>query len=146
LNAFHKVYNKIEKLGDVDCHFEVHSTEAILKISLQGTCGIGSQGGHYGQYIYQSIGLALLTHQPIGVIVDLRNLNYEYGDRILNLFQVFSDVKPMGHDLILAYVISNNNKYGLSSLLQLNLKALHSPFFDDYHKALNYVFKAYDAI
>ena len=146
MDNFQKISNQIEKLGDINCYFEVHTTESILKISIQGTCEIGSQGGNYGLYIYQTIGLSLLIHQPIGVIVDLTELNYEYGDRILNLFQVFSDVKPHGEDLIIAYILSEKNKYGISSILQLNLKALKPPFFIDDLSASNYVFESYDAI
>ena len=146
MSSFKKISNQIETLGDVNCGFEIHTTESILKISLDGACGIGSQGENYGTYIYQSIGLALLIHQPIGIIIDLRDLTYEYGDRILSLFQVFSDVRPMGDDTINAYVLSDKNKYGLSALLHLNLDELKPPFFDDYQTTFDHVFKLYNAI
>ena len=146
MKNFKPIQLEIKNSNVLKCTFEEHTQESILKIIVKGNCNYGSQGENYGAYLYQNIGLALLTTQPIAVLIDLQELNYEYGDRIFNLFQVFDNVRPLGDTIITACVLSDKNKYGIASLLQLNLNHLNPPFFDDAKKASQYLWNAYDEI
>ena len=147
MDNFNPVNLEITASNEVNCAFFEHHEESILKIEITGKCSHGSRGENYGQHLYQKIGLALLKFQPLAVLIDLRGLEYEYGDRILSLFNIFSDLKIFDEDPILtSFVLSDNNKIGLSSLLQFNTERPQPPFYYDLKLAYEDLWKAYDAI
>ncbi len=147
MEKFKSIEIQIPESYKIRCDFKEHIEESILLINLSGICSNGSQGEDYGQYLYQKIGLSLLATKPLAVLVDLQNLHYEYGDRIINLFQIFSDLRIFGEDKILtAFVISDKNKFGLASLLRFNLENPKPPIFYDMKIAYDYLFQEYDKI
>ncbi|WP_345273621.1 hypothetical protein [Flaviramulus aquimarinus] len=148
MDNFKPVEVQIEEATDVKCLFyEQQEGKCFLIIKIVGTCSVGSRGEDYGQYLYQKIGLALLKFQPIAVLIDMQELEYQYGDRILNLFQIFSDVLIFSENPPMAsFVLSNKNKNGLSSLLQFNIENLQPPFYYDYEEAFQDLWEKYDEI
>ena len=147
MDDFKPVEIQIEEVTDVNCLFYEQKGESFLIIKIVGTCSHGSSGENYGQYLYQKIGLALLKLQPLAVFVDMQGLEYQYGDRILNLFQIFSDVLIYGENPpITAFVLSDKNKIGLASLLQFNLENPETPFYYDKEKAFQGLWDTYDKI
>ncbi|MGG8495077.1 hypothetical protein ACQY1Q_01560 [Tenacibaculum sp. TC6] len=132
---------------EVTCQFFEHEEENILLVKLAGVCSVGSSGENYGAYLYQKIGLALLTTQPNAVLVDLQELEYQFGDRISLLFQVFSQVRIFDEEeIITAFVCSDKNKLGLASLLQFDLENPAPPFFYDLQLAYKTLYEQYDRI
>lgn len=147
MDKFKSIEIQLPELINVQCSFKEHSEENILWVSLSGACSKGSQGENYGAYFYQKIGLSLLSIQPTAVLIDLQNLEYEYGDRILALFQVFTDIKIFGEDnIITAFVLSDKNKFGLSSILKFNIANPKPPLFYKLDQAYAYVLEEYDKV
>jgi hypothetical protein len=145
INNFNPINLEIEECSSVNCEIFTHKEEdLILCVKLSGVCGIGSQGENYGNFLYQKIGLALLTYQPLAVLVDMRELEYTYGDRILSLFEIFEHVRPyqIEFKIITAFVLSDKNKAGLSGLVKTD----NPGFFEDFDKAYQYVWERYDLI
>lgn len=144
---FKSIKIQISESKQIGCEFEEHIEESILWIRLSGTCSVGSQGEDYGQYLYQKIGLSLSIVQPLAMLIHLRDLHYEFGERILELFAIFSDLKIFDKDKILtAFLLSDKNKYGLTSLLQFDIEKPKSPIFYDIENAYQYLFQEYDKI
>jgi hypothetical protein len=144
---FSPVDLQIAEIDTVHCVCAEHSTESMLWITLSGQCSPSSQPPDYGRYLYQKIGLSLLIVQPLAVLVDLRDLSYAYGDRIISLFEVFSHVRFLGEDnIITAFVLSDDNRYGLSSLLKFDPERPVPPFFYDVDAAFQYLWEEYDKI
>ncbi|BDD07784.1 hypothetical protein FUAX_02160 [Fulvitalea axinellae] len=132
---------------EVDCRFFEHEEECILKVELSGRCSWGSRGWNYGDFLYRRVGLALLTVEPMAVLFDMEKLEYEYGDRMLRLFQLFDDIRPSGESRILtAFVLSDSNRFGMSSLVGFDPDQPHAPFFRNEDEAYRYLFKEYDKI
>ncbi|GLB52595.1 hypothetical protein NBRC110019_16350 [Neptunitalea chrysea] len=130
----------------VFCTCAAHKEENILLITLSGVCEYGSRGENYGRFFYEKIGLAILKHQPNAILVDMRNLSYEYGDRIVGVFQIFNEVRIFGDDTVLAaFVLSDKNIKGIASLLGFHLNHPEPPIFLDIHEAYTYLYE-YDKI
>lgn len=145
--TFEPVSITLPKNNEISIKFEEHTEDLIAKITLTGVCTDGSQGKEdYGEYLYQTIGLFLLTIKPMGVLVDLRDLKYNYGTRIMNLFQIFNDVITCEGTTPRAYIISDKNKYGLASLFQFDLENLKAPFFYNEADAYKDLYIKYDAL
>ena len=119
----------------------------MLLVELSGICSEGSEGENYGEFIYQQIGVALLTLKPVAILIDLRNLEYTFGDRIVKLFQIFSDIDIFhGEGFITAFVISDKNKHGISSLLNIDLNNPDEGFYYDTNEAYQYLVEQLEMI
>lgn len=137
----------IPSSAELTCSIYDHKEESILWVEIKGQCGHGSQGEHYGNFLYQKIGLALLTFKPIAILIDIRDMQYNYGDRILGLFQIFHDVAIYPEEgFITSFVLSDKNRLGLSSLLNLDLEQPESNFHLDLDLAYDHLIKRYDEI
>jgi len=143
MSNFNSIKIEIEKVNDVVCQFYEHQEENILKVEITGKCCYGSRGENYGQYFVEKIGLALLKVEPTAVLIDLRDLEYEFGDRIYSLFHICAQIDK---ELIVAYVLSDKNKHGLSSLFKFELEKPRNPFYYDYDKAYQELYDRYDKI
>lgn len=138
---------EIKPLDFINCTIFEHPEELIMMVKISGICPTGSRGPNWGTYLYRKIGLALLTIKPLAVLVDLRELEYEFSDRMLNLFYIFNEIDMYdGDKTIVHYILSEKNKYGLASLLQFNLEKPEAPFFYDADTAYKTLFEIYDAI
>ncbi|KYG80004.1 hypothetical protein AWW67_11925 [Roseivirga seohaensis] len=132
---------------EITCDIHDHKEESILWVEIKGKCSHGSQGEHYGKFLYQKIGLALLTFQLLAILIDMRELEYSYGDRIINLFQIFKDVVIYPEEgFITSFVLSDKNRFGLSSLMKIDLEEAESDFHLDLNSAYNHLIKRYDEI
>lgn len=118
---------------------------SIFKIS--GEIPDGSAGKEVGLYIYQKLALAILTHQPNAVLVDLSEFTYNYGTAIMAFLETFSTIRIFGEDDVLsAFILSDKNKYGIASLCNFNVENPRLPFFTDFEKGYTYLYTEYDKI
>ena len=132
---------------EITCDIHDHKEESILWVEIKGKCSHGSQGEDYGKFLYQKIGLALLTFKPLAILIDMQELEYSYGDRIIKLFQIFKDVVIYPEEgFITSFVLSDKNRFGLSSLIQIDFEQAESDFHLDLNSAYNHLIKRYDEI
>ena len=132
---------------EITCDIHDHKEESILWVEIKGKCSHGSQGEDYGKFLYQKIGLALLTFQPLAILIDMREMEYSYGDRIINLFQIFKDVVIYPEEgFITSFVLSDKNRFGLSSLMKIDFEEAESDFHLSLNSAYNHLIKRYDEI
>jgi len=130
----------------LECTFYESKEECILKVHISGICTDGSQGEDYGAYLYEHIGLAILKVKPLAVLIDLQDLDYTYGTRILRVFQICDDIKMFDDLILTAFVLSDKNKFGLASLLQFDVQHPEPPIYYDVERATKELWEAYDAI
>lgn len=147
MDNFNLIEVQIKESTEVNCLLYEHNEESILLIKIVGKCSYGSRGENYGEYLYQKIGLSLLTIQPLAVLVDMQDLEYQFGDRILKLFEIFSDVQIFDEEGILtSFVLSDKNRFGLASLLRFDSENLKPPFFYNLAAAYQDLWSKYDKI
>lgn len=147
MENFETINVTLPKCKNVTCEVKELSGECFLWITVSGTCSDGSQGENYGAFLYQKIGLALLKTEPLAVLIDLQGLQYRYGTKIMKLFQIFSDVRTAeGTEMLTAYVLSDKNKSGLSSLCSFEINNPKPPFFYNLQEAYKHLYKEYDEI
>lgn len=121
-----------------------HTEENIIWVKLSGVCEPESG---YGKYFYQHLGLVLLKFQPNAVLVDLRELGYNYGAPITGIFEVFNEVRIFGDDTVLrAFVLSSTNKFAFATLLNFDAERPEPPLFLDVNLAYDYLYAEYDKI
>jgi len=94
----------------------------ILIVSVIGIYPQGSLGNAHGRYITTMTMHGIHAFDPDGVILDLRELEYCWGDALLGVFQVISDFKDAEREdnepffPVLA-VTSEKNKTAFLSLM-----------------------------
>ena len=80
----------------------------ILLVEIEGVIPVGSLGSPDCRYIRQELGRAILAFEPGAILVDLRQMDYRYGNALVDALQPL-DGYPTAF-------ISGSNK-GLTSLL-----------------------------
>lgn len=87
---------KLEELSSIE--YEVHIGNSntvdyleIMILKFRGTYGFGSDGNSDAAYM-SAIGKAVLeAWEPGGLVIDLSELTYEWGDRLEYVFSIGSD-------------------------------------------------------
>jgi len=120
-------------------YFESDIIASLLLIKIQGILLDGSKGSLDCDYICQKIGLALVSTTFTGVIVDLSELEYRFGNSIINAFMPLENIRIGGDKYITAYVLSDKNKFGLSTLWCFDLETPREPIFYDLEDAEKYM-------
>lgn len=80
----------IQKPEGISCAYgivEDSSNAEILIVSFAGTYPEGSLGNRHGQYIASSTVHGLAVFDPWGVVLDLRELHYTWGNTLLLAFE-----------------------------------------------------------
>lgn len=93
---------------------------SCLIIAFKGECGHGSGSNQDAAFMAGIIRAANEVWPPVACILDLRELEYEWGDEIARVFDTF-DACRVGDSFIafpLAVVISDKNRVGLTSLVR----------------------------
>lgn len=83
-----------EKVSDVRVEYFLGNcsvkSSSILVVKFAGVYGIGSEGNGDAAYMYMK-GLAGITiYEPYGIILDLRDLDYKWGDMMDYVFNLMS--------------------------------------------------------
>ena len=90
----------LESLSDIGVSFSLGEhpcgryPRAILVIACHGTYGIGSGGNSDATYLMAMGKAGLEAFEPDGVILDLRELSYEWGDMLEAFFGIGGE-KPL---------------------------------------------------
>ncbi len=119
--------------------YESNINSSILLIKIQGEILDGSKGSIDSEYIKQRIGLALLSWTFIGVILDLTDLEYRFGNSIIEAFMPLNNVRIGEDKFLTSYVLSDKNKFGLSTIWCFDLNKPREPIFYNLDEAFKFL-------
>ena len=88
----------------------------ILVVQFSGQSGFGCNNNSDATYMAAMIRAGIVVVKPIAVLLDLRDLTYEWGDMMAEPFCAGHNHYVRG-DLLLVAVVSDLNRKGLTSLL-----------------------------
>lgn len=124
-------------------YFESNLNASLLLIKITGKILDGSEGSFDCNYISQKIGIALVSTTFTAVILDLTELKYRFGNSIIDAFMPLQNVKIGEDNYTTAYILSDKNKFGLSTLWCFDIDNPREPFFYNLEDGLKYVEKHY---
>jgi hypothetical protein len=58
--------------------------EGVLRLAFAGRGGIGSEGNPDGEQMREAVRQVLATHSPVGLLIDLSDFEYRFGDWIVS--------------------------------------------------------------
>ena len=88
----------------------------ILVVRFTGQSGFGCANNSDAIYMEAMIRAGITAFDPVGVLLDLRNMAYEWGDMMVNPLCA-GHQHYVDSDLPLAVVVSDLNREGLTSLV-----------------------------
>ena len=94
----------------------------VLVVRFTGSCQIGSACTPNAVYMDAMIRAGIAVWSPAAVVLDLRELVYEWGDMMVRPLAAGSDYYVDG-DLPLAAIVSDLNREGLTSLVAKEMQA-----------------------
>ena len=89
----------------------------VLVVQFTGQSGFGCANNSNARYMAAMIHAGLTSFSPIGVLLDLREMAYEWGDMMAQPLCGGHAHYANGRNLPLAVVISDVNRGGLTSLV-----------------------------
>jgi hypothetical protein len=119
--------------------FESNINTSILLIKIQGEILDGSKGSSDSEYIKQRIGLALVSWTFTAVILDLTELEYRFGDSIIDAFMPIDNIRVGEEKYLTSSVISDKNKFGLSTIWCFDINKPREPIFYNLDDAFKYI-------
>jgi len=132
----------IRQPENVNIHFLESESSDILLVRLEGDLPDGSKAGNDCEYINQQLGLAMLAFQPIAVIMDFTLMGYRYGNSFMLALNALYQIHTIeGTAIKHAFILSDRNKYGLSSLLSFDIEHPKKGLFYSFEEAYEYVMK-----
>src|SRR5262245_48271392 len=93
----------------------------LLAVAFSGTAGAGSAGNEHGKQMGEVLRRAVAEHDPSRLLIDLRGLDYQFGDSIGS--PVLSAAKKVGTGRV-CIVAAGQTWKALSSLWALGLGRL----------------------
>lgn len=136
-NNFRRVYPK--KYSDIKVKYFLGELdgENILIVKFSGIYGLGSAGNGDAQYMYACLNMAKSLYDYRALIIDLTQLDYQWGDMIDQIFPKTTD----DYD-IEVMVIGKKCQKAIHSLIEMdwgNDEALRSRIFDNVADALAFI-------
>jgi len=125
-------------------YFESNHNASLLLIKIIGKILDGSNGSFDCDYIGQKIGLSLISTTFTEVILDLQELEYKFGNSIINAFMPLQNIKIGEENYTTAYILSDKNKFGLSTLWCFDIDNPREPIFYNLEDGLKYIEKQYN--
>ncbi len=125
---------------NVSINFLESENTDILLVKLEGDLPDGSKASKDCEYISQQLGLAMLSFQASRVILDFTELGYRYGNSIMLALDPLYLIKTSeGTAVKHAFILSDRNKYGLSSLWGFDIDNPPKGIFYTMEEAYEYV-------
>lgn len=114
----------------------------VLIVSFYGIYPSGSLGAPYAKYISLMSLHGLQYFEPECIILDLRELDYKYGNSLMGVFQDISDFKDANKEenepfFPVLVVTSDKCRDGFLSLVTLNDETEPSFHFSDMSEAID---------
>lgn len=146
---------RLDDLSKVCCRYFTAEMPELkhrltLIIEFSGECGYGSGNNGDVDDMQGMIAAGFKAWNPSCLILDLRNLKYQWGDMMIEIFAPPHDLTSMTQEKVgypLAAVASDLNRYGLTSLImeemQGNPKDILFETLDDARKRVIEMAKRY---
>lgn len=113
------------------CDISDKRSATAIVLRFTGSYGYGSAGNDDGQFMRTITLCALSLWNVEGVVFDLRELDYEWGDKIWGMYG--RSIDPSGIDeLPFATVASDRNRAGFESC-----ESIVGPLFNDIESAID---------
>jgi hypothetical protein len=125
-------------------YFESNLNASLLLIKIKGKILDGSKGSLDCNFIGQKIGLSLISTTFTAVILDLKELEYKFGNSIIDAFIPLQNVKIGEENYTTAFILSDKNKFGLSTLWCFDIDNPREPIFYNLEDGLKYIEKHYN--
>lgn len=121
------IENKSVNPGNISCNYfspqeKLLDNIEVLIVSFKGTYPDGSLGRDYATFISKKVITGLIDFDPDCVILDFRELTYNWGNSILRVFQEIEALKdadktPEEPAFPILVLVSEKSKNGIVSLL-----------------------------
>jgi hypothetical protein len=142
LSNFLEIKTIVDKPWNIECSYLAHLEESVHVFKVTGEICIGFGGRETSLYLYQQLVLAIVTHKPRSLVIDLRELKCQGNTALGKFFKVFSDINFFGADEILhSFILSEQNNGGLAHLTNFTINNTNTPFFYDFEKGYNSLIK-----
>lgn len=108
--------------------------DKILLVKFSGIYPEGSAGNFEGEYMFAMLDLVENLYNSSGIIVDLSELIYVWGDMIDGIFPSDNEIK--------AIILGDKCCKAIESLVKMDWDGeeyLNQHFFDDFDSALNFI-------
>lgn len=133
--------------SDLTCKFFIKEkikpdTTDVLVVSFYGEYANGSDGKIHGRFIAQKTIEGLMTFDADAIVLDFREMTYNYGNTLLKVFEDISQFMDAGNEenepsFPVLVICSEKSKNGVLSLLRLaNSNEIPDWYFEDLEKAL----------
>lgn len=111
----------LDKSSNINCDFEITEDNTILYVKVSGDYRSGSEGNSDGLYLFSLIVANYFMYEPICIILDLRNIKYNWGNTILKSLNFFNEI---GRDedeknKLIIIIHSSENLIALTELLKM---------------------------
>lgn len=109
----------LESLSELKCTFSVTENFGILYLKVVGKYGYGSRGNGDGDYLFTQLAAHFYAYDPITIIVDLQEMEYEWGDLLSKTLRFFKYIGRDEHELeqVVNIVVSEQNENAIKGLL-----------------------------
>jgi hypothetical protein len=120
----------------------------VLVVRFTGVSGFGCANNGDANYMAAMIHAGIVAWDPCAILLDLREMAYQWGDMMVNPlcagFRHYAD----GSDLPLAVVVSDLNRQGLTSLVTDEMHDVHpaSILFETLEAAIEHLDKAHNEL
>ena len=126
------------------CPFEKQSQLEAIVVAFYGKYGFGSAGNGDATFMTAIIMAALAGWEPSGLVIDLRQMKYEWGDLIVKAIDAGAN-RYINAPFPTAIVISDLNREGLTSLVSDEMDEEPSKWlFESLETAMREVEKQYE--
>lgn len=132
--------DKVELKGynNINCEVFINDDGSIMVADISGNYRHGSEGNPDGMYLYSVIVSHYFVLEPVSVILDIRRLDYQWGNTLLKSLNFFLETGRDDEERarIIIIVASVENKTAVSELLNM-AKEGNRILCDTYEEAVN---------
>lgn len=105
--------------ANISVAFKVNEEGTILWAAYKGIYGHGSSGNADAEIMFRELAAAYFTINPITIVLDLRELEYTWGNTILKVINFFNEVGrgDEENEKKVIYLLSEKNSEGILGLV-----------------------------
>ena len=110
----------LENVSNLKCTFSISENFSVLYLKVVGKYGYGSRGNGDGIYLFTQLAAYFYAYDPITIIVDLREMEYEWGDLLSKTILFFKYIGRDEYELeqVVNIVVSEHNEDAIKGILQ----------------------------
>lgn len=110
----------LTKFSNIICESSVSDDCAILYVKASGSYGVGSLGNPDGLYLVSHLAAHYFVYEPICIILDLRDLEYTWGNTIYRALNFFDEIgrDEDEKDKLNIIITSSKNQEAINGILE----------------------------